>query len=128
MIAEQKLTVLSTGQRIALSLFDVSDMPLFIDISMSKQMMKHVYAPLTQQAATEAFVERSQPWTLQSDHWLSLGINDIFSGEKLGSIGLKIVNHSAKIAEVGFMIKTSAQGKGYASEALSLLMHIIRST
>lgn len=36
-------------------------------------------------------------------------------------ISLKIVNHEAKIGEVGFMMKASVQGKGFASEALSLL-------
>ncbi|WP_257985293.1 GNAT family N-acetyltransferase [Shewanella sp. GutCb] len=58
---------------------------------------------------------------MESDGWLSLGITESFTGEKLGSIGLKIVNREAKIGEVGFMIKTNAQGKGFASEALNLL-------
>ena len=110
-----------TGQRIQLSPLDGSDLDLFIEISMSPEMMGHVYDPCTFEEANEAFVAKSQPWFMESDAWLSLGITEVATGEKLGNIGLKITNHEAKIAEVGFMIKPSAQGKGVASEALSLI-------
>jgi len=110
-----------TATRIKLTAFDHSDKDLFIELSMSAQMMEHVYSPFTYEEALAAFEAKSQPWTVESDAWFSLGITEIVSGEKLGSIGIKIVNHEAKIAEVGFMMKPSAQGKGYASEALSLL-------
>jgi len=110
-----------TGQRLKLSPFDETDMDLFIEMSMCPQMMEHVYEPCSYDEAKEAFSAKSKPWTLESDGWLSLGITEVSTGEKLGNIGLKIVNHEAKIAEVGFMIKQSAQGKGFAGEALNLL-------
>lgn len=110
-----------TGQRIKLSLFDHSDLDLFIEISMSSVMMKHVNDTCSFEEANEIFVAKSQPWSMESDSWLSFGVSDVSTGEKLGSIGLKVTNHEAKIAEVGFMIKPSAQGKGFAGEALSLV-------
>ena len=110
-----------TGQRIQLSPFDESDLDLFIEISMSPKMMEHVYDPCSFEEANEAFIAKSQPWSMESDGWLSFGITEVATGEKLGNVGLKITNHEAKIAEVGFMIKASAQGKGFASEALSLV-------
>ena len=110
-----------TATRIKLTAFDHSDKDLFIELSMSAQMMEHVYSPFTYEEAISAFEAKSQPWTIESDAWFSLGITKIVTGEKLGSIGIKIVNHEAKIAEVGFMMKPNAQGKGYASEALSLV-------
>ena len=88
---------------------------------MSPVMMEHVSDPCSYEEANEAFIAKSQPWSMESDGWLSFGISDIATGEKLGSIGLKITNHEAKIAEVGFMIKPSAQGKGFAGEALYLI-------
>jgi len=112
-----------TGQRIKLALLDETDLALFIEISMSPEMMEHVYAPCTYEEATEAFIAKSKPWSRESDDWLSFGISEISSGEKLGSIGLKITCHKANIAEVGFMIKPSAQGKGFAGEALKLFKH-----
>jgi len=110
-----------TGQRIELSPFNQSDRELFIEISMSPIMMEHVYEPCSFEEANEAFIAKSQPWTMESEGWLSLGISEISTGEKLGSIGLKITNSEAQIAEIGFMIKPSAQGKGFAGEALSLV-------
>jgi RimJ/RimL family protein N-acetyltransferase len=109
------------GQRIKLSPFDESDFDLFVEISMSPVMMEHVYDPCSYEEANEAFIAKSQPWSMESDGWLSFGISEVATSEKLGSIGLKITNHEAKIAEVGFMIKPSAQGKGFAGEALSLV-------
>jgi RimJ/RimL family protein N-acetyltransferase len=110
-----------TGTRIKLAPFDHSDKDLFIELSMSAQVMEHVYNPLTYEEALAAFAVRSQLWGIESDAWFSLGITEIVSGDKLGNIGIKIVNHEAKIAEVGFIMKVSAQGKGFAGEALSLL-------
>jgi RimJ/RimL family protein N-acetyltransferase len=110
-----------TGKRIKLAPFDESDLDLFVEISMCQKMMEHVYDPFTQDEAEAAFYTKSKPWSIVSDGWLSLSITEISTSEKLGSIGLKIVNHEVKIAEVGFMIKQSAQGQGFAGEALNLV-------
>ena len=110
-----------TSTRIQLSPFDHSDSDLFIELAMSPQMMEHVYTPFTYDEAKAAFATKSQPWTQTSDCWFTLGITLVATGEKLGSIGIKIVNHKANIAEVGFMMKPTAQGKGFASEALNLV-------
>jgi RimJ/RimL family protein N-acetyltransferase len=109
------------GHRIKLSLFDESDLELFVELSMSSVVMEHVYDPCSYEEANEAFIAKSQPWSIESDDWLSFSISDTITGEKLGSIGLKIINHEARIAEVGFMIKPSAQGKGFAGEALGII-------
>ncbi len=109
------------SNRLILSPFDNSDKALFIELSMCPEIMKHVYDPFTYDEAKEAFIEKSKPWTITSNGWLSLGITEISSGEKLGNIGLKIVDHQAKLAEVGFMLKDCAQGKGFGREALSLI-------
>ena len=111
-----------TDESIRLVPFDDSYLKVFMEIYTSPQMMKHVYGPFSYDEAKVAFDERSQPWNIRSDKWLSLSITEINSSEKLGNIGLKIINHDAKIAEVGFMIKASAQGKGIAGNALRLLM------
>lgn len=109
------------GTRIQLSPFNDSDKDLFIELSMCPKMMEHVYTPFSYDEAKSAFEVKSRPWKITSDSWFSLAITESSSGEKLGSIGIKIVNHEAKIAEVGFMMKPSAQGKGFAGEALKLV-------
>ena len=113
--------MLLSNEKIKLLPFDDSDLDLFVEISTSSKMMEHVYSPFTIEEAKAAFDLKSQPWNIESDAWLSLSITDIDGDEKLGSIGLRIINHDAKIAEIGFMLKASAQGKGFASIALKLL-------
>ncbi|AAZ26554.1 GNAT family N-acetyltransferase [Colwellia psychrerythraea] len=107
--------------RIKLLPFDKSDFELFLEISTCPNIMRHVSRPFTYEEAKSAFEVRSRPWSIESEEWLSLCITEIESGEKLGSIALKIVNHEAKIAEVGFIIRKSAQGRGIANSALKLL-------
>ncbi len=109
------------GERIALAPFDESDRALFIDMSMSAELMKHVYEPMTLQQAEEAFETKSQPWNPDSDQWLSLSITRLETQEKLGNMGLKIINQDAKIAEIGYLLKQDAHGKGYITEAITLL-------
>ncbi len=110
-----------SDERIKLLPFDESDLELFLEISTCSQVMKHVSKPFTQDEAKAVFEIRSQPWNIQSNGWLSLSITELECGEKVGSIALKILNHEAKIAEVGFLIKTGTQGRGIASSALSIL-------
>ena len=109
------------GQRVKLLPLDNSDRELFVQISMCPKMMEHVYDPCTYEEAIAAFEVKAQPWDSAGTGWLSFGISDLVSSEKLGNIGLKIIDHEVKIAEVGFMIKLEAQGKGFAAEALKLV-------
>ncbi|MCL1125884.1 GNAT family N-acetyltransferase [Shewanella surugensis] len=109
------------GTNISLKLFNESDWPLALHLSTDPTLMKHVYDPFTEQEARAKFEAKLSPWTKDSETWLSLSINGNKTGEKLGSIGLKITNPDACIAEIGFMLKTSAQGKGYGFEALCLI-------
>ncbi|MBA6293781.1 GNAT family N-acetyltransferase [Colwellia sp. MB3u-70] len=110
-----------SGSKIKLRLLDRSDWELFKLLNTCPQIMEHVYEPFSIEETEERFKCRIQPWNDKSDQWLSLTIEEIDSGEKLGSIGLKITDHKAKIAEVGYLLKTEAHGKGFATEALTLI-------
>lgn len=96
-----------------------SDLDLYVSISTCAEIMRYVYDPMTEQQAEQAFAERLLPWQYESDTWLSFTIFDSKRELKLGSIGLKIIDHQARIAEVGFMLLPAEQGKGYASAALA---------
>lgn len=110
------------GTRVKLEQFTQSDWPIFKELNTSPQVMRHVYDPFPEDVAREIFESRLEPWNENSDGWLSLSINGISTKEKLGVIGLKVTNHEAKIAEVGYMLTEKAQGKGFASESLGLLV------
>ena len=110
-----------TDESIELLPLSDSDFTLFLKVRTCPQMMKHVYDPFTYEEAKSAFEQRIKPWTLESDKWRSFSINAVESQEKLGDISIRVIDHEAKIAEVGFMIKASAQGKGIGSKALKLI-------
>ncbi len=113
--------MLLCSQRLTLKPLDNSDKSLFIEMVMCPKIMAHCYDPSTYEDAEASFARFSKPWDPQSDDWLCFGISDLNSGEKIGNISIKIINHEARIAEVGFLICTAQQGKGFAFEALSMV-------
>lgn len=117
-----------SGSKVNLRLLDKSDWELFMILNTCPKIMKYVYEPFTIEETKVRFEERIQPWNDKSNQWLCFAIEEICSGKKLGSIGLKITNHQAKIAEVGYLLKTEAHGKGIASEALKLVKSLAFTT
>lgn len=109
-----------SNSRIKLAKFVEADFNIFADMRMCPEMMEHIYTPFTLEEVKQQFSAYLAPWDKSSNDWLSFSIELISSGEKVGNIGLKIKDHESKVAEVGFMIRKQSQGKGIASEALSL--------
>lgn len=50
---------------------------------MCPEMMVHVYDPFSFEEANDAFNSKLQPWSLESDSWLSFGISDISTNDKI---------------------------------------------
>ncbi len=55
--------------------------------------------------------------------WAQLGIHHRDTEELLGDLGLHSVSDDEPIFEIGFTIAPEHQGKGYATEAASALIH-----
>ncbi len=113
-----------SGSKVNLRLLNESDWELFLELNTCPNIMKYVYEPFSVEEAKARFEARIKPWDKKSDQWLCLTIEEQGSGKKLGSIGLKITNQQAKIAEIGYLLKTEVHGKGIASEALKLIKEI----
>jgi len=109
-----------TSSRIKLQPLDQSDWELFKALNQCPKIMEHLYDRLPLDQIKTVFENSTHPITVKSDGWC-FSISDASTGEKLGNIGLKLTNIKEKTAEVGFMLKEEAQGKGYASEALNLV-------
>jgi len=108
-------------ERIKLSPLCELDFDFFLDILTCSQIMEHVSKPLNHDEAKAAFNIRSQPWNIKSDGWCTLPITEIECDNKIGWIAFRIINHDAKIAEVGFILKSSVQRRGIISRALTLI-------
>jgi [ribosomal protein S5]-alanine N-acetyltransferase len=117
-----------SSNTINLRLLDKSDWELFKVLNTCPKIMEHVFEPFSIEETKKRFEERTQPWDGEVGQWLCLAIDEINSGEKLGSIGLKITNDKARIAEVGYLLRIEAHGKGVASEALKLLKNYAFTT
>lgn len=113
-----------TSNRIILQPLNQSDWELFKELNQCPKIMKHLYDRLTLDKIRAVFESRISPFDAKSENWC-FSISDSITGEKLGSIGLKLIDINEKIAEVGFMLKGTAQGKGYASEALNLIKEFV---
>jgi [ribosomal protein S5]-alanine N-acetyltransferase len=108
--------------RIRLAPLTGDDLSLFIALCTNPAVMQHVYSPFSEHQAKAVFTERLRPWHHLSDGWLSFVICHHADGQKLGTIGLKIVDHQRRVAEIGFMLLPQAQGRGFAAEAAEQLV------
>jgi [ribosomal protein S5]-alanine N-acetyltransferase len=110
------------ANRIRLAPLTADDVSLFVQLCTDPVVMQHVYSPFTQHQARTVFAERLRPWHPRSDGWLSFVIYHHADGSKLGTIGLKIIDHQCKVAEIGFMLLPQAQGQGFAAQAAEQLV------
>jgi RimJ/RimL family protein N-acetyltransferase len=111
------MTILVT-KRLTLAPLNESDKPLFIQLCMDPKVMEHCYDPSTLEEAESGFEAFAQPWDNNSHDGLCFGITETSSNEKLGNISVKILSHTDRIGEVGFLLSTRKQGKAFAFEAL----------
>ncbi|WP_404390395.1 GNAT family N-acetyltransferase [Pseudoalteromonas phenolica] len=112
-----KETTLIT-ERLILAPLNESDKALFIELCMDPEVMEHCYDPSTLEEAEASFKAFSQPWDSNGHDWLCFGITETSSNEKVGNISVKVLSHTDRIGEVGFLLSPRKQGKGFAFEAL----------
>ncbi len=80
------------------------------------------WQPLSPTAATE-FVQTMQTISLGvPGEWCQIAIAHQTSNQLLGDIGLYIDPQRPEVAEIGFTLAQSAQGQGYAHEAVAALI------
>ena len=110
-----------SDDKIKLSPLHKADLEFFLAILTCSEIMEHISKPLSHEEAKSAFEVRSQPWDVKSNGWLTLPISDLTRDEKVGWVSFRVVDHLAKKAEVGFILKSEFQGKGIANRAMKLL-------
>ncbi|RZQ51647.1 GNAT family N-acetyltransferase [Pseudoalteromonas phenolica] len=109
-------------ERLTLAPLNESDKSLFIELCMDPEVMEHCYDPSTLEEAEAGFEAFAQPWDSTSHDWLCFGITETNTGDKVGNISIKILDHKSRVAEVGFLLSPNKQGRGYAFEALEAVV------
>lgn len=57
--------------------------------------------------------------------WLQVAVTRRETGEVIGDLGVCVVDESEGVVEIGFTVAQSAQGRGYATEAVSAMIEAL---
>jgi RimJ/RimL family protein N-acetyltransferase len=77
--------------------------------------------------ACEAYVRQAlAKWITQED--VTVGMWDCSTGRYLGGIWLYAIDRDVPALEIGYWVRTSAQGQGYVTEAVTLLCKLAFTT
>jgi RimJ/RimL family protein N-acetyltransferase len=110
------------GDRLQLKALEQSDWALFKELNQCPILMKYVDDVRSDSMLKNLFKHRICKEVNSKKSW-NFSITERKTGEKIGNIGIVLKDHNNDLAEVGFMLKASAQGKGYATEALHLIVN-----
>ncbi|MCH8538480.1 MAG: GNAT family N-acetyltransferase [Alkalimonas sp.] len=95
---------------------------LYTQLYTSKELMHFVMTPLSIQKAEASFkqaikMNKATPWQR-----LFLAVEDKYSGQPLGLVGLSSVDWVDRSVEFGILLMKHAQGLGLSSEILQAVM------
>ncbi|MBQ4849843.1 GNAT family N-acetyltransferase [Pseudoalteromonas sp. MMG012] len=108
-------------ENVKLAPLNQSDWALFLEMNQCSRVMKYVYDCLPLEVIRFNFSQRIIRTSKESESWY-FSITDSKTNEKVGNIGMQLIDKKQGISEVGFMLKPNAHGKGYATDALKLLV------
>ncbi|ELY4673837.1 GNAT family N-acetyltransferase [Cronobacter turicensis] len=98
------------------------DWPFFLSLQRDDKVMRFVADPRPDAQRMQDFAARLPPWTPASARWLCLLISEKRSGQPVGVTGF--VMRGEDIAEVGFLLSSAFQGRGYGYESLRALCRL----
>lgn len=110
------------GARLTLTKLAMHDWELFRSIYSNPSLMKHIGAAMSEEAIRRNFDKELALWDLDSTHWLTWIIHETTSGNDVGLISICTRDREKLTAEVGFILLESSSGKGYATEAIQLVI------
>lgn len=112
------LTRLS-GERVFLTPFSAADAPENFEAYLESREALRRFVPWENRSAQDVFLfaERAEKQRAAGQE-LHLAIRELSSGRMLGTIGAHHLDAFTPRGEIGYWIRTSAAGQGYASDAV----------
>ncbi|WP_241573973.1 GNAT family N-acetyltransferase [Rosenbergiella nectarea] len=104
-----------------------TDWSFFLDLNLDRQVMLFISDPLDEETIRNHYFEpRLRPWHKGCKHWLCLVISEKDTGKPIGVTGF--IERNDGIAEVGFILKSEFQGRGYGRESLKHIAQLAFNT
>lgn len=111
-------------ERLILRRFIDLDLELFIAYRQDPQVARFQGWSTVSEAKAQSFVKEMQTATIGvPGEWFQIAIAHKQSNLLIGDIGIKVYTEDLTTVEVGFTLNQHGQGKGYAREAVSTLIH-----
>ena len=79
--------------------------------------------PYSREKGEALIAEMKDVQTLKQGQWQQLALELIETGEMIGDIGIRIYNHDARQALIGFTIASNHWRKGYATESITAILN-----
>lgn len=116
------------GARLTLTKLALHDWELIRSIYSNPALMKHIGTVRSDEDIRRNFEKELAPWSLESTHWLTWIIHETASGKDVGLVSICTRNLETLTAEIGFIIQEAFKGKGYATEAIKLIIDFAADT
>jgi len=97
----------------------------FSSLLQNDDVIRYCFDPLSAKDIEDSFQSRLADWSINSEHWLCLAVNEKTTGNFVGTNGFR-VNVKGSTLEVGFLFLPEYQGKGYATESLKGVLEYAR--
>lgn len=114
--------------RLTLTRLALHDWELIHSIYSNPTLMKHIGTVKSDEEIRSNFEKELAPWSIESTHWLTWIIHETASGNNVGLISICTRDLEKPTAEIGFIILEAYKGKGYATEALKLIIDFCADT
>ena len=110
-----KLPTLETS-RLTLRPVITEDWPVVLEIQSNKELQRHVKEILDIEAIKAMYNELLEPWQAEDNQWTMFVAIEKATGQPVGGFSLRIVSQYHSNAEIGYIVLTNQQNKGFASE------------
>ncbi|MGB0894649.1 MAG: GNAT family N-acetyltransferase [Parashewanella sp.] len=97
------------------------DWPNFLKVQSDPEVNRYIRIPQTEAVIRQKFEVSNINWTYGSGNFLSLIIENT-QQEFIGVMGFRCLDPELNNVEVGYVINPVAQGNGYGTQALQLML------
>lgn len=112
-----------TTERLILREFQLTDRPILHDYASDEDLVKFMpWGPNNDKETNEFFTRNFKMQTENPRRIYDFAITDKSTGDFLGSGGVILRTHKSEFATIGYILKSSAHGKGYATEMAKALL------